>query len=108
MPGVRFLNKAKVLEKLRDLAQKAKNADANIKQVILFGSLATDTYTALSDADLLIILRESDQRFIDRIPYFLLLFMEAPLPVEVFPYREDEVIHAPLAQQALSQGVVLA
>ena len=42
-----------------------------------------------SDADVLLILRESShERFFDRIPEYQ---MEAPIPVDVFPYTLNEI-----------------
>ena len=86
---------------------RAKAKDKNIKKIILFGSLANDTYTGISDADVLIILRESKQRFMDRIPKLIFYFIDTPVPVDVFPYTEEEVENIPLAKRALSEGVVL-
>ncbi|MDI6716841.1 MAG: nucleotidyltransferase domain-containing protein, partial [Actinomycetota bacterium] len=80
-----FLNKEKVIEDLKKLATEAKKKDKNIKKVVLFGSLVKNTFTAFSDADLLIVLKDSKVRFIDRIPHFLFLFLDAPIPVDVFP-----------------------
>ena len=107
MQKTRFLNKKKVVEKLSKLALRAKAKDKNIKKIILFGSLANDTYTGISDADVLIILRESKQRFMDRIPKLIFYFIDTPVPVDVFPYTEEEVENIPLAKRALSEGVVL-
>ena len=93
MQRARFLNKAK---------------DKNIKKIILFGSLTDNTYTALSDADLLIILEKSELRFIDRIPEFIFYFLDAPVSVDVFPYTEEEVKKVKLAKNAISKGSLLA
>ena len=55
----------------------------------LFGSYATDTYGPRSDADLLIVLRDSDIRFRDRIPEFLPA--DLSVPCDVFPYTAGEI-----------------
>ncbi|MEW5706428.1 MAG: hypothetical protein AB1743_06480 [Actinomycetota bacterium] len=62
----------------------------------------------ISDADLLIVLKDSKVRFIDRIPHFLFLFLDAPIPVDVFPYTEEEIKRVPLAKKAITEGTVLA
>ena len=107
-PGVRYIDKEKVIGRLTELAEQAAEADDNIDRVILFGSLSDDTYTSMSDADLLIILKKSDKRFIDRIPDLLLRFIDAPLPVDVFPYTIEETKRTPFARKAIENGLVLA
>ena len=108
MQRARFLNKEEVIKKLSALALKARASDKNIKQIILFGSIATDQYTGISDADILIVLKDSrHKRFIDRIPQYLPLFLDVEVPVDVFPYLESEIDNIPLAKRALSEGVVL-
>lgn len=97
-----------MINHLSELSLKVKEKNKKIKKIILFGSLVDDSYTSTSDADLLIILTEDRSRFIDRIPEYLLLFSEALLPVDVFPYTEKELQAVPLAQRALAEGIVLA
>lgn len=108
MQKAKFLNKEKVIEKLSRLAAKAKANDKNIRKVILFGSLTNNTYTALSDADLLIILKISNLRFMDRIPELINHFINAQVSVDIFPYTEDEIERISLAKKAISNGIVLA
>jgi len=104
----RFLDKPKVIRALSRLAARLKKNDDDVLKIVLFGSLATDTYTGISDADILIVLKKSNVRFIDRIPKFSLQFADAPLPVDVFPYTESEAVRVPLAQRALSEGLLLS
>ncbi len=103
-----FLNKDKVIKRLTKLAAKAIAKDKNIKKVVLFGSLVDDTYTSMSDADLLVILRDSNQRFMDRIPELIFYFIDAPVVADVFPYTENEVKSIPFAKKAISKGIILA
>lgn len=107
MRKARFLNKERVVEKLTKISRKVKMRDKNIKKIILFGSLVDDTYTTLSDADLLIILKESNLRFMDRIPQLIYHFLDAPVEVDIFPYTEKEIENIPLAKRAISRGIVL-
>jgi len=106
--GARFLNKGAVLQELRGLAERARRREPDILKIVLFGSLANNTYTPRSDADVLVLLQSSEARFIDRISRFLPLFIEASLPVEVFPYTEQESRTVPLARRALREGMILA
>jgi len=108
MSGARFLDRERVLRQLIDLAVRARQERPEIRRVILFGSLANNTYTASSDADLLVILDRSSERFLDRIPTFQRLFVEASIPVEVFPYTDAETRTVTLARKALSEGQILA
>lgn len=108
MQKAKFLNKEKVVRRLSVIASRVKRNDPNIKKIVLFGSLAKDTYTLRSDADLLIIIKNDTARFIDRIPKFSPLFIDVPVPVEVFPYTERESKTVPLARKAAAEGIVLA
>ena len=84
-----FADKAKVLSELRHWAVRLKDERRDVEKVGLFGSYATDTYGPRSDADLLIVLRDSDKRFRDRIPDFLPDGVS--VPCDVFPYTADEI-----------------
>lgn len=88
---VRFLNREKILSKLTILAKKLLALENNVVEVSLFGSLARGNYAPGSDADVLIILREDSRSFVDRIPEFLTYFSDVGVPVEVFPYTQEEL-----------------
>jgi hypothetical protein len=64
--------------------------------VVLFGSYARGDSTAASDADLLIVLRDSPLRFDERIPLYHPTGLG--VSVEVFPYTLAE------ARQSLREG----
>jgi predicted nucleotidyltransferase len=102
------INKERIIRKLSQLARELKGKDGNILKVVLFGSLADDTFTTRSDADILIILKESELPFVERIPQFLLHFSEGDVPVDVFPYTEEELENIPFAKRALEKGITLA
>ena len=108
MQKARFLDKGRTLRKLSGIAARIKKKNPNVNKIILFGSLVSNEYTLRSDADIVIILKKDSARFIDRIPKFLLLFADAPVPVDVFPYTEEESKTVPLAKKALANGIVLA
>ncbi|MEA1992893.1 MAG: nucleotidyltransferase domain-containing protein [Euryarchaeota archaeon] len=108
-----YRNKKLILQELRKGASRALK-DSSVTQVILFGSLAGDNFGLYSDADLLLVLEESKyKRFFDRIPEFLDYFTNVPIPVDLFPYKEDEIEKMKnsgnrLILMALKEGVVLA
>jgi uncharacterized protein len=59
-----------------------------ITGVLLFGSIARGDAVPSSDVDLLIVLRESELPFLDRIPRYTPAI--PPLAVDVLPYTERE------------------
>ncbi len=78
-----------MLHKLHEYAQQLVIQRPDVTAVVLFGSLVKDSYTGTSDADLLIILSSSCERFLDRIPSFL--HPGLPVELEVFPYTVEEL-----------------
>jgi predicted nucleotidyltransferase len=60
-----------------------------IEEIRIFGSLVSGTPVPGSDVDLLIVLSDSDQLFLDRIPLYLPGAF--PCGVDVFPYTRAEV-----------------
>ena len=86
--------------------------DENVLAVILFGSLARGEQTAASDADVLIILKRSSQRFDERILRFAPSGAGIGVGVDVFPYTLAEVRKAlaegwGVARVALEEGLPL-
>lgn len=73
---------------MRKYARQLKRKP-EVEGVGFFGSYATDTYGPASDVDLLIILRHSNKRFLDRIPDFLPYNLS--VGCDVFPYTSDEI-----------------
>jgi predicted nucleotidyltransferase len=89
------VNREAVRQRLRDWAQSLAK-DADVLSVVLFGSFARGDATAMSDADLLVVLRDSPLRFEDRIPHYRP--ERVGVCVDVFPYTLAE------AQQSLREG----
>jgi len=84
-----FADKNKVLRQLKACVRKLKRTRPDIEKVGLFGSYATDTFGPASDVDLLVILRESRKRFLDRIPDYLPDSLT--VGCDVFPYTIGEI-----------------
>jgi predicted nucleotidyltransferase len=78
-------------------------------RVILFGSVAADRALPSSDADILIVVRDSDLPFIDRAGRFRDYFSDIGVGVDLFVYTEQEVAAGtiPLAANALRTGIEL-
>ena len=84
-----FADKDTVLRQLNRFAAELKRTRPAVERVGLFGSYATDTFGPASDVDLLIILRQSSKRFLDRIPDFIPENLS--VSCDVFPYTSEEV-----------------
>lgn len=85
-----------VRARLRAWAQRLGQEDNNVLAVVLFGSFARGDYTAASDADVVVILRDSSLRFDERIPFYRP--RRVGVGVDVFPYTLQE------ARQSLKEG----
>lgn len=106
---VTYFDKAAVRRALDDYVRRLAG-HPEVEAVILFGSLASGTPVPGSDVDLVVILTDSDRRFIDRIPAFLPAHF--PVAVDVFPYTRAEVERMtregnPFVQRALREGTTL-
>ena len=87
-----YRDKEVILTLLKERCYSLAKKDERIIKIILFGSLTNETYGLYSDADLLIVLAKSEfARFIDRIPEFVIPFAEFCIPVDIFPYTENEL-----------------
>jgi hypothetical protein len=84
-----------VRARLRDWAQSLRSRP-EVLRVVLFGSFARGDATARSDADVVVILRDSPLQFHERIPYYRP--RRVGVCVDVFPYTLDE------ARRSLREG----
>ncbi|RDV81212.1 nucleotidyltransferase domain-containing protein [Ammonifex thiophilus] len=100
-----WLEREKLIEALKEEAERLGRENPNVKKIVLFGSLAEGRAIPGSDADLLIVLTESDSPFLERLAEWSAK-MKIDFPVEVFPYTQEE-LHLPLVRTALESGIVL-
>ena len=89
------VNREQVLGRLRAWAQSLPDRP-EVLRVVLFGSYARGDSTAASDADILILLRDSALRFDERIPLYHPTGLG--VSVDVFPYTVAE------ARQGIEEG----
>jgi len=101
----------KVIKRLKEFAKRKINENNNILAIILIGSLARGDYTAFSDADLVIIVKEDNRRFLDRITEFI----DPTLGIDVDPivYTLSEIKeigkrNSRLMREIKEYGVLLA
>jgi predicted nucleotidyltransferase len=83
-------------------------ARSDVIAVCLFGSLAEGRAVPGSDADIMLLLRETSRRFMDRPLEYAPYFRGAGMPVEVFCYTVEEAARNSFARHALNVGTVLA
>jgi predicted nucleotidyltransferase len=105
------LNKDEVVGRLRRLAGELVASNPNVTRVLLFGSLATDSYSPHSDADLLVVVAKDERRRMDRTTEFILHFLPADCPTDVLVYTEAELErekNEPFLRRVLGQVVPLA
>ena len=103
------INGQEIIAKLKVWAKKLSR-DKNVLAVVLFGSLVNNEATPASDADILILLKESKERFDNRIPHFIP--EKIGLSVDVFPYTLAEFYSSlkenwGIAREVLNQGILL-
>ena len=84
-----FADKDKILRQVKQYSKNLKSNHPEVEKVGLFGSYVIDQYGPSSDVDLIIILKSSSKRFIDRIPDFIPNNME--VSCDCFPYTIDEI-----------------
>ncbi len=73
--------------------------------VYLCGSWAKGNYTAASDVDLLIVIKEDPRSPRERIPSYLP--MRFPISLDLFIYTEAELQDSPFARSLLQDGIRL-
>lgn len=88
-PGaeVRFIDYKETLRNLRGAVAQAKGAHPEIVKVLLFGSFVQGTWTADSDADLIVVVRKELSGFSSRSPYHI--FAQG-IPTDSLVYSESE------------------
>lgn len=86
-----WLDKDLLRKRIEKAARRILSANSNVEKVILFGSLAEDKATAFSDADILIVVKDSAKRFIDRSVDFAPYFQNIGVEVDLFVYTGKEI-----------------
>ena len=103
-----WLDRAEALRRLEDAAKALLADRPDVVAVYVFGSLPEGRAVPGSDADVLLLLRETSERFMDRPLEFAPFFAHVGLPVEVFCYTADEAARIPFARRARERGTILA
>ena len=89
---VTYLDGPATIRALKKTAAEIRQANPDVLEISLFGSLARGDYAPGSDADLFILVQEDGQRPMDRISRFLRLFARGSIAVDVLAYAPAEVV----------------
>ncbi|MFQ5585206.1 MAG: nucleotidyltransferase domain-containing protein [Thermodesulfobacteriota bacterium] len=103
-----WLNREEIISTLIKSAGGLIVARDDVKGVFLFGSLAEERAIPGSDADILIVLKSSEKRLLDRPVEFYKYFENAGIAVDLFCYTEEEVESIPIAKKAMQNGLCLS
>jgi predicted nucleotidyltransferase len=86
-----WVNRALLRERLLECVKDLVTKKTAVQKVVLFGSVAEYRETASSDVDILIVVKESQERFIDRFIKFSDFFGGLKLGVAIFVYTQEEI-----------------
>ena len=103
------LDRELLLSRLRELAGKLSSERSEVLEAVLFGSVAEGRALPSSDVDILLIIEQSEERFIDRPDTYRQYFASIPMDVDCKVYTVGEMKSGnhPLAETALQRGLVL-
>ncbi len=90
-PEIISIDRPRLLDELREVAARLVQDDPNVLQIILYGSVAKGRYTPESDIDILIVVRESNSKFLERRDAFFPHFLHLPMDVDIKVYTFGEV-----------------
>jgi predicted nucleotidyltransferase len=103
-----YLDRNTVLERLRTASEEAVRLFPEVIEILLFGSLATETHTGLSDIDLAVVLSATSEGAdpLEQARPFHRHFQERlPISVDVLVFPQTE---RPRMQTLLENAVTLA
>jgi len=105
-----WLDRPGIVSDLRKAVDELVERCPEIERVVLFGSMARGDAVPGSDADLLVVLRQSDLPFIERGARYYLSGLG--VGVDVLAYTQDELSRMldernPFVTHALKEGIAL-
>ena len=86
---VRFIDREQVIRDLRRAVAEARARYPEIAKVYLFGSLVQGTWTADSDADLIVVVRRDFKSFSESCPYQI---YTPAIPTDSLVYSEADFV----------------
>ena len=105
-----WLDRPGILRRLRAAAETLHQSHPEIERIILFGSLARGDAVPGSDADLLLVLRNSDRAFRERAGEYRIA--DIGVGVDIFAYTHRELAEMldggnAFVAQAMREGILL-
>ena len=104
---ISWLDREGLVANLKEAAETLGAARSEVLEVVLFGSAAAGTAVPGSDADLLILVKDSSLRPIDRPSGYLPFFDSVGVGVDLFVVTGDEKGRAPIVVRAYKTGKTL-
>lgn len=104
-----WLDRNLLKSRIRQAASSLSREHEEVVQVVLFGSVASGRAVPSSDADILVVVRDSQTPFLDRAAPYRAYFTDIGVGVDLFVYSEQEVSgrDIPVAATALRTGIEL-
>ena len=101
----RSLLKSRIRQAVRNLSRQHEE----VVQVVLFGSVASGRAVPSSDADILVVVRDTETPLLDRAVLYRDHFTDIGVGVDLFVYTSAEVSDGsvPVAAAALRTGIEL-
>lgn len=104
-----WLNKELLGQSITEAVKKLVLECSEVEKIVLFGSVVDNRETPASDIDILIVVSDSQSRFLDRAGSFRKYFQDIGLGLDIFVYtrKEIEEENIPLVKSVLKKGNVL-
>jgi predicted nucleotidyltransferase len=98
-----------LISRLKNLSLELAEKRPEVLAAVLFGSAAEGRALPSSDVDILLVVKRSEERFIDRPDTYRQYFRSIPMDVDCKVYTVGEIKSGnhPLAETALKGGLVL-
>ena len=104
-----WLDRNLLKSRIKKAVTKLSHENESVTKVVLFGSVASDRALPSSDADILVVVRDTDTPFLDRPNLYRDYFSDIGVGVDLFVYTQQEVASGsiPVAVTALASGIEL-
>ena len=104
-----WLDRSLLKSRIRQAAGNLSRQHEEVVQVVLFGSVASGRAVPSSDADILVVVKDSETPFLDRAALYRDYFTDIGVGVDLFVYTRKEISDGriPVAAAALQTGIEL-
>ena len=104
-----WLDRSLLKSRIRQAAGNLSRQHEEVVQVVLFGSVASGRAVPSSDADILVVVKDSETPLLDRAALYRDHFNDLGVGVDLFVYTRAEISEGriPVAAEALRTGIEL-